>query len=78
MTRASALPAATTLAGAAACLLALGATLPGVARAHPGAIAEGRGSCGEEFASVQTAFVIHDISESWYVRRVATCEKPVS
>jgi len=44
--------------------------------AHPGAIAEGRGSCGAEFDSAQTAFQIPDITEGWYVRRVGTCTHP--
>jgi hypothetical protein len=57
-------------------LLALLALLSG-ARAHPGAIAEGRATCGSEYSTPQTAYRIPDIKESWFLRRVATCEAPV-
>lgn len=44
--------------------------------AHPGAMAEGRGSCDAEFNTAGTAFHIPDIREAWYVRRVGTCSHP--
>ena len=45
--------------------------------AHPSAIGGGRGSCGAEYDTPETAYYLPDISESWYLRRIATCDKPV-
>eukprot|EP00937_MAST-01D_sp_MAST-1D-sp2_P000387 g387.t1 len=46
-------------------------------RAHPGAIAAGRASCGDEYTTPATAFEIPDAGEAWFFRRVATCAQPV-
>jgi hypothetical protein len=43
---------------------------------HPGGIKEGRASCGKEYHSAETAFVVHDVKEAWYLRRISTCEAP--
>jgi len=45
--------------------------------AHPSAIGGGRGSCGAEYDTPDKAYYLPDISESWYLRRIATCDKPV-
>jgi hypothetical protein len=45
--------------------------------AHPGAIAHGRPTCGSEYATMDTSFLIPDIKEAWYLRRIATCSQPV-
>lgn len=44
------------------------------ASAHPGAVADGRASCGVEYSTPETAYIIPDIQEAWYLRRAATCE----
>lgn len=46
-------------------------------QAHPGAVAEGRATCGVEYSTSDAAYVIPDIAEAWYIRRVSTCESPV-
>ena len=45
--------------------------------AHPGAIASGRASCGTEYSTAENAYIIPDIREAWYLRRISTCESPV-
>ena len=55
----------------------LAAWLGGWAEAHPGAIADGRATCGVEYSTAQGAYRIPDIGEAWYLRRIATCEQPV-
>ena len=55
----------------------LAAWLSGCAEAHPGAIAEGRATCGVEYSTAGTAYRIPDIEEAWFLRRVATCAQPV-
>ena len=57
--------------------LALLLVLPVVVRSHPGAIAEGRASCGAEYGTASAAYLIPDVREAWFVRRIATCEAPV-
>mmetsp|Transcript_40049 Transcript_40049/g.96706 ORF Transcript_40049/g.96706 Transcript_40049/m.96706 type:complete len:535 (+) Transcript_40049:107-1711(+) len=47
------------------------------ALAHPGAVADGRASCGEEYSTAENAYTIPDIREAWYLRRLATCSNPV-
>eukprot|EP00529_Nitzschia_sp_RCC80_P016148 CAMPEP_0113444674 /NCGR_PEP_ID=MMETSP0014_2-20120614/2789_1 /TAXON_ID=2857 /ORGANISM="Nitzschia sp." /LENGTH=664 /DNA_ID=CAMNT_0000335695 /DNA_START=5 /DNA_END=1996 /DNA_ORIENTATION=+ /assembly_acc=CAM_ASM_000159 len=47
------------------------------ALAHPGAVADGRASCGEEYSTTENAYTIPDIREAWYLRRLATCSNPV-
>jgi hypothetical protein len=47
------------------------------AQAHPGAVADGRASCVTEYTTPATAYEIPDVTEAWYVRRVATCQSPV-
>lgn len=44
---------------------------------HPGAVADGRATCGSEYSTHESAYEIPDMKESWYIRRVATCESPV-
>lgn len=56
-------------------LLLLAAAV-GRAFGHPGGIRDGRASCGREFDSPDSAFVIVDITEAWYLRRASTCESP--
>jgi hypothetical protein len=53
------------------------ATLSKGVRCHPGAVADGRATCGTEYSTPESAYAIPDITESWYLRRVATCEAPV-
>ena len=55
----------------------LAAWLGGWAEAHPGAIADGRAMCGQEYSTAESAYRIPDIEEAWYLRRIATCEQPV-
>ena len=43
---------------------------------HPGGFSGGRGSCGTEYTSPVDAFNLPDMSEAWYVRRMATCASP--
>ncbi|CAJ1929944.1 unnamed protein product [Cylindrotheca closterium] len=57
------------------CLLL--ATTQHQVKAHPGAVAEGRATCGVEYSTPDSAYVIPDIAEAWYIRRVSTCESPV-
>ena len=45
--------------------------------AHPGGVANGRATCGTEYSTPDTAYLIPDITEAWYLRRIATCESPV-
>lgn len=45
-------------------------------RAHPGAVADGRASCGTEYSTAESAYIIPDIKEAWFLRRAATCESP--
>ena len=45
--------------------------------AHPGAVADGRATCGTEYSTPLTAYTIPDVAEAWFLRRVATCENPV-
>ena len=49
----------------------------GIADAHPGAVAEGRATCGSEYSTAEKAYVVPDIKEAWFLRRIATCEQPV-
>lgn len=44
--------------------------------AHPGAVAEGRATCGVEYSTPDTAYAIPDIAEAWYKRRISTCQAP--
>ena len=53
------------------------AWLSGCAEAHPGAIAEGRATCGNEYSGPGSAYRIPDVTEAWFLRRVATCAQPV-
>ena len=46
-------------------------------RGHSDGVASGRATCGSEYSSPESAFVIPDSTEAWYLRRVATCEAPV-
>jgi hypothetical protein len=43
---------------------------------HPGGFSAGRGSCGQEYSTLDQAFEVADIAEAWYVRRIATCSAP--
>ena len=45
--------------------------------AHPGGVANGRATCGTEYSTSATAYEIPDITEAWYLRRIATCDAPV-
>ena len=45
--------------------------------AHPGGVADGRASCGEEYSTADKAYTVPDIREAWYLRRLATCSNPV-
>lgn len=45
--------------------------------AHPGAVAQGRATCGVEYSTPSIAYIIPDMKEAWYLRRVSTCESPV-
>ena len=45
--------------------LALLLVLPVVVRSHPGAIAEGRASCGAEYGTASAAYSIPDVREAW-------------
>jgi hypothetical protein len=47
-----------------------------VARAHPGAIAEGRATCGTEYSSPTSAYFVPNVKEAWFLRRISTCEAP--
>eukprot|EP00946_MAST-07B_sp_MAST-7B-sp1_P001130 g1130.t1 len=44
--------------------------------AHPGGFSDGRGSCGSEYGTAQTAFDVLDVREAWFNRRIATCAQP--
>jgi len=59
-------------------LLLLVATVivPAKVHGHPGAVADGRATCGSEYSTPETAYTIPDIREAWYIRRVATCTQP--
>ena len=48
-----------------------------VVHAHPGAVAQGRATCGVEYSTPEQAYIIPDMKEAWYLRRVSTCESPV-
>jgi len=45
-------------------------------KAHPGAVADGRATCGSEYSTPETAYNIPDMTEAWYLRRIATCASP--
>lgn len=47
------------------------------ASAHPGAVANGRASCGVEYSRAETSYIIPEIRDAWYLRRLATCQAPV-
>ena len=64
------------MAGRSLALLLLLAAALAPASAHPGAIAEGRATCGAEYTDASSAYVIPDLKEAWYIRRIATCEEP--
>ena len=57
-------------------LLGLAAQLPSTI-AHPGAVADGRATCGTEYSTSAKSYTIPDIQEAWYLRRIATCANPV-
>jgi hypothetical protein len=44
--------------------------------AHPGGIAYGRATCGSEYSTPNSPYVIPDIKEAWFLRRIATCSQP--
>eukprot|EP00746_Dinoflagellata_sp_MGD_P007151 gnl/MRDRNA2_/MRDRNA2_114112_c0_seq1.p1 gnl/MRDRNA2_/MRDRNA2_114112_c0~~gnl/MRDRNA2_/MRDRNA2_114112_c0_seq1.p1 ORF type:complete len:498 (-),score=96.06 gnl/MRDRNA2_/MRDRNA2_114112_c0_seq1:274-1722(-) len=54
----------------------LGVCILRLASAHPSAVAGGRPTCGAEFDSPLNAYVVPDITEAWYLRRIATCASP--
>ena len=58
-------------------LVAVWSTAILVAHAHPGGVANGRATCGTEYSTPDTAYLIPDVREAWYLRRIATCESPV-
>jgi len=43
---------------------------------HPGAFAEGRATCGDEYSKFAGAYDLPDVKEAWFLRRISTCEKP--
>lgn len=44
--------------------------------AHPGGIAYGRAICGSEYTTPEEPYIVPDIAEAWYLRKIATCEHP--
>jgi len=48
-----------------------------LSRAHPSGLADGRASCGAEYHTSTNAYTIYALQESWYLRRIQTCETPL-